>query len=224
MEAAIVLSATTQKRANKFGFYFNFSYLCKRKTNITGIMKKQLTIVAIVGLAVLAGCKEKKQTQDIIAPRVEEAKPAGPIRMQPYNDQREIQWLGKIYKVEISRTPSDSLPKVKDETGQQFVDNRISLVVRRSDGSVAISKSFTKATFDAYIDARYRKEGILEGLVFDEVDEQNLDFAASVCLPQTDEYIPLEVTIDNYGNVKIERDSQMDTNGDNNDSNDDDDI
>jgi hypothetical protein len=93
-------------------------------------------------------------------------------------------------------------------------------VVRRTDGSVAISKTFTKANFDAYIDARYRKEGILEGLVFDDVDEQDLEFAASVCLPQTDEYIPLEVTINNYGNVKIERDSQMDTNGDNNDDDD----
>ena len=184
-------------------------------------MNKKTMIMALTAVLALAGCKEKKQTQDIIAPRVEEAKPAGPIRMQPYNDQREIQWLGKIYKVEISRTPSDSLPKVKDETGQQFVDNRISLVVRRTDGSVAISKTFTKANFDAYIDARYRKEGILEGLVFDDVDEQDLEFAASVCLPQTDEYIPLEVTINNYGNVKIERDSQMDTNGD---TNDDDDI
>jgi hypothetical protein len=55
--------------------------------------------------------------------------------------------------------------------------------------------------------------GILEGLVFDEVDDLQLEFAASVSLPQTDEYIPLEVKIDNMGNVKIERDSQMDTNG-----------
>ena len=185
-------------------------------------MNKQTTILALAAMLALTGCKEKKQSQDIIAPRVEEVKPSGPVRMQPYNDQREVQWLGKIYKVEISRTPSDSLPKVKDETGQQFVDNRISLVIRRSDGSVAISKTFTKASFDAYIDAHYRKSGILEGLVFDEVDDQNLEFAASVSLPQTDEYIPLEVTIDNFGNVKIERDSQMDTNGA--DDDDDDDI
>ena len=45
------------------------------------------------------------------------------------------------------------------------------------------------------------------------MDGQQLTFAASVCLPQTDEYIPLEVKVDNFGNVKIERDSQMDTNG-----------
>ena len=177
-------------------------------------MNKNTTIMALACLLTLAGCKEKKQTQDIIAPRIEVAKPSGPIRMQPYNDQRDVKWLGKTYKVEINRTPSDSLPMVKDETGQKFVDNRISLVVRRADGSVAIQKSFTKATFEGYIDAGYRKAGILEGLVFDEVDDQQLKFAASVCLPQTDEYIPLNVQIDNFGNVRIARDSQMDTNGD----------
>jgi hypothetical protein len=164
-------------------------------------------------MALLAACKEKKQPQDIIAPRVEEPMPQAPIRMQPYSDVRSVAWLGKEYKVEVSREASDSLPLVSDETGQKFVDNRITVVVRRADGSVAISKSFTKAAFDAYIDEHYRKMGILEGLVFDAVDDLQLEFAASVSLPQTDEYIPLEVKIDNMGNVKIERDSQMDTNG-----------
>lgn len=173
----------------------------------------QLAVLAVTGLVVLAGCKEKKQTQDIIAPRLEVQKPSGPIRMQPYSDERSVEWLGKEYKVEVKRTPDDSLHMVKDETGQQFVDNRIVLVVRRADGSVAIQKTFTKAAFENYIDASYRQQGILEGLVFDVVDGQQLGFAASVCLPQTDEYIPLEVRIDNFGNVTIRRDSEMDTNG-----------
>ena len=133
--------------------------------------------------------------------------------MQPYSDQRSVQWLGKEYKIEVKRTPDDSLRMVKDETGQKFVDNRIALVVRRTDGSVAIQKAFTKAAFENYIDASFRKQGILEGLVFDKVDGQQLAFAASVCLPQTDEYIPLEVRIDNFGNVIIKRDSEMDTYG-----------
>jgi hypothetical protein len=172
-----------------------------------------ISILAMAGLACFVSCKEKQQPQDIIAPKIEVAKPSAPIRMQPYSDTRNVAWLGKEYKVEVSREASDSLPLVSDETGQKFVDNRITVVVRRADGSVAISKSFTKAAFDAYIDEHYRKMGILEGLVFDEVDDLLLEFAASVSLPQTDEYIPLEVKIDNMGNVKIERDSQMDTNG-----------
>ena len=187
-------------------------------------MNRKIFIVAIAGLAMLAGCKEKKQTQDIIAPRLETPKPQAPIRMQSYNDARNVQWLGKEYKIEVSRVASDSLPMVKDESGQKFVDNRITIRVLRSDGSVAISKSFTKASFEPYIDATYRKMGILEGLVFDEVNGQLLEFAASVSLPQTDEYIPLEVKIDNFGNVKIERDSQMDTNGSEGNGEDDEDL
>ena len=35
----------------------------------------------------------------------------------------------------------------------------------------------------------------------------------SKALPQTDEYIPLEVKIDNFGNLAIKRDTEMDTNG-----------
>jgi hypothetical protein len=176
-------------------------------------MNGKYTIALMAALTVLTGCKEKKQTQDIIAPKIETPKATGPVRMQSYNDSRSIQWLGKLYKVEISRTPSDSLPMVKDETGQTFVDNLITLNIIRADGSVAISKTFTKDSFDAYITSNYRKDGILEGLVFDEVDGQQLEFAASISLPQTDEYIPLEVKIDNFGNVKIERDSEMDTTG-----------
>ena len=176
-------------------------------------MNKSLIIIAFAVLTAVTACKEKKQEQNFIAPKIEAKGPSAPIKMQPYHDTRDVQWLGKLYKVEVSRTPSDSLPMVKDETGQQFVDNCITLRVLRADGTVAISKSFTKATFDSHIDGHYRKAGILEGLVFDETDGQQLSFAASVSLPQTDEYIPLEVKIDNFGNVAIKRDSEMDTNG-----------
>lgn len=194
-----------------FAFLVNYCYLCGCFNRIT--MNKRLTLALLAALTLLTACKEKKQTQDIIAPKVEAPKLSGPIRMQPYDNTRDVQWLGKLYKVQVIRTANDSLPMVKDETGQKFVDNRINVIVRRADGSVAINKSFTKAYFDRYLDAHYREMGILEGLVFDEVDGQRLEFAASVCLPQTDEYIPLEVKIDNFGNVSVERDSELDTTG-----------
>ena len=177
-------------------------------------MDKKIVITLLAGLLLTGSCKEKKVHDDIIAPRIETAAPSGPERMQAYNDSRDVLWLGKSYKVEVNRTPSDSLPTVTDERGKKFVDNRISVLVRRSDGSVAISKSFTKANFTPYLDRKYSQEGILEGLVFDEVDGNQLSFAASVCLPQTDEYIPLKVVIDNMGSVSISRDTELDTHGD----------
>lgn len=176
-------------------------------------MNKLFPIISVVGLVLLCGCKEKKQPEDIIAPKVEVSKPQGPIRMQNYDDQKEVAWLGKQYTVEIKRTASDSLQMVKDESGQQFVDNEISLRIVRADGSVFFKKLFTKATFNAQLDDDYRHTGILEGLVFDKVDGNQLNFAASVCHPQTDEYIPLVLTVDNYGNIAIKRDTEMDTRG-----------
>mgnify|MGYP001772364843 FL=1 len=49
-------------------------------------------------------------------------------------------------------------------------------------------------------------------MVFDRIDGQTLRFAASVSHPGTDEYIPIVVTIDRFANVSIKRDTQLDTN------------
>ena len=153
----------------------------------------------------------KKESDTIIAPKLEKKKPSAPIRMQDYTQTREIEWNGSRLVSEIRRTADDSLAMVTDETGQKFVDNSIELVVRRADGSVFFKKTFTKEAFDQYLDNDYRKTGILEGLVFDRVDESSLRFAASVSHPQTDEYIPLIVTVSKAGKLGIERDTQLDT-------------
>ena len=174
---------------------------------------KKIQLLAVILMAVLAiSCSKKKESKDIIVPTAEVVKPKAPISMQPYNQQQEVEWLDKSYQVIINRVADDSLQMVQDETGQKFVDNRITLRVIRADGSVFFKKVFTKGNFDAQLDDDYRKTGILEGLVFDKVDGNNLVFAGSVSHPQTDEYIPLVVTVSNFGNISIKRDDQMDTN------------
>ena len=175
-------------------------------------MKKIQLLAALLMAVLTISCGKKKESKDIIVPTVEVVKPKAPISMQPYNQQQEVKWLDKSYQVFIDRVADDSLRMVQDETGQKFVDNRITLRVIRADGSVFFKKVFTKATFDAQLDDDYRQTGILEGLVFDKVDGNNLIFAGSVSHPQTDEYIPLVVTVSNFGNVTIKRDDQMDTN------------
>ena len=75
------------------------------------------------------------------------------------------------------------------------------------------TRVFTKSTFEAQLDDDYRQTGILEGIVFDQIDGNNLVFAGSVSHPQTDEYIPLVITVSNFGDVTLKRDDQMDTSG-----------
>ena len=169
---------------------------------------KSVMALAFVGL-ITTSCGKKKQHDDIIVQETEAPKPQAPIRMQDYKDVKDIQWLGKQYQVEVTRTASDSLAMVKDESGQEFVDNRIVLKVIRQDGTVFCTKTFTKSAFNACLDDDYRKTGILEGFVFDKAEGNQLFFAASVCHPQTDEYIPMVVTVSNFGEVGIAKDQQM---------------
>ena len=169
---------------------------------------KSVMALAFVGL-ITTSCGKKKQHDDIIVQETEVPQPQAPIRMQDYKDVKDVQWLGKQYQVEVTRTACDSLAMVKDESGQQFVDNRIVLKVIRQDGSVFCTKTFTKSAFSACLDDDYRKTGILEGFVFDKAEGNQLFFAASVCHPQTDEYIPMVVTLSNFAEVGISKDQQM---------------
>jgi len=177
-------------------------------------MKRLFQIVVLIAACSLfTGCKEKKKSDVIIATKPEKPKPSAPIRMQDYQQLTDVKWLDKNYQIEVKRMPDDSLRMVKNEDGQQFVDNRISLRIFRADGSVFFSRSFTKAAFEPYLDSDYRHTGILEGFVFDKVEGANLFFAASVSHPQTDEYIPMVVSVSSQGEVGIRLDNDLDTTG-----------
>lgn len=169
-----------------------------------------------LGLAAASfvGCGQKKTTSDIITRKAAKPVVSSPVRMQEYSQEKTLDWGGGTVTCKIRRTACDSLPMVKDETGQKFVDNAISLTITRGDGSLLLAKTFTKESFNAALDDDYRRTGILEGLVFDRIEGGNLRFAASVCHPQTDEYIPLVVEVSHSGQVNVSRDTQLDTNAD----------
>jgi hypothetical protein len=176
------------------------------------IMKQTLSMLLLACMVVvLAACGGKKKSNDIIAPRIVKVQPKEPIRMQPYLDERKVEWIGKTYFVTIGRQPSDSLPMVKDETGQKYVDNVFSLKVSRKDGSVFYTRTFTKKALTQYLDDDFNKTGVFEGLVFDKAEGDYLFFGASVGHPQSDEYIPLVFRLSRMGELTIKRDTQMDS-------------
>lgn len=175
-------------------------------------MKKIISIVCILAAATfVTGCGEKKKSDNIITKKEVKKTPSAPIKMQEYNQTTDITLAGSQLTCSIHRMPCDSLDIVKDETGQPYVDNNIELNITRTDGSVFFHKTFTKKSFDSFLDDDYRHTGILEGLVFDKNDGNILRFAASVSHPNTDEYIPLLVKIDRKGNMTVERDVNLDT-------------
>lgn len=200
---------------SRFSFAFLSTFRTFAKEIIKTIMKKLLFAAGMTALAlVLAACSEKKKSDDIITQRVVEVKPSAPIKMQEYNDSRDVEWIGKTYHVTVHRQPSDSLHMVEDETGQKFVDNVFKVTVSRSDGSIFFNRTFTKPFFAQYVNEDFRKTGILEGIVFDKADGDWLVFAASVGHPQTDEYMPLVMRLSRMGNLEVKLDTQMDTSSD----------
>lgn len=175
-------------------------------------MKRVIWNVCLATVVVtLFACGNKKKSEDIIAQRVVKVEPKAPVRMQENTDGRDVQWIGKTYHIAVHRQPADSLPMVKDETGQEYVDNVFTLAVSREDGSVFFSRKFTKSNFAQYVPEDFRKTGILEGLVFDKADGDWLVFAASVGRPQTDEYIPLVVRLSRMSALEIKQDTELDT-------------
>lgn len=170
--------------------------------NISNIITTSLAVLT------LAGCGKKNQSDVIIMEKIETPKPAAPVRMGDYHDTDVISWLGNKYTYDILRAPCDSLPKVTDEDGQKYVDNNVTLTISRSDGSIFLSKTFTKHSFESALNANISKKGILDGFVFHEVDGDMLRFAASVSYPQSDESIPIIMRITRMGRISVERDTE----------------
>lgn len=178
-------------------------------------MKRVTIALSVVVAALLLGsCGNKKKNEDIITQRVVKAAPQGPIRMPENLDQRDVSWIGKTYHVAIHRVPADTLSLVKDDTGQQYVDNVFTLTVSRQDGSVFFTRKFVKTDFARLVGDDFRRTGILEGFVFDKANGDWLEFGASVGRPQTDEYIPLVVRLSRMGDIDMKVDTQLDTNSD----------
>lgn len=175
-------------------------------------MKRLLPLLAFaLLLTCMLSCSSKKKRDDIITTKYEKPAPQGPIRTDNYKDSKPFKWQDRDYVCTIERIADDSLPMVKDETGQQFVDNRVKVVISRADGSVFFNREFTKATFSSYIDDDFRETGILEGFVFDKVEPNEVRFACSVSRPQSDEYIPLILAVTRNGNIAITKDTRLDT-------------
>jgi len=170
-------------------------------------MTKQVLILTMVAAALLTGvsaCKEKKKSDDIIVAKYVPEQPKAPISMPTDKRKVDVNWLEKTYVVAVSRESDESLPMLTDETGQKYIDNRVSLSILRSDSSVFFKQSFTKESFASYIAGDLRQKGFLENIVFHGVEDQQLKFGVVVSRPGTDdEFVPLDLSIDRMGGMAI---------------------
>ena len=140
----------------------------------------------VLAFGVLMGvvaCKEKKQTDVIITtkPVPEAKKPTQ--KVGDYETTTPVDWVGSTYQVLVERKADESLPLADDGQGNKYYDNRITVKIIRKDGSEFFNRTFVKEDFSAYVDALYKKNSALLGIVLDRAEADYLVFAASVGSP-----------------------------------------
>jgi hypothetical protein len=176
-------------------------------------LMKRLAAASLMVLAVLAvaSCKEKKRDYIIVSHKPIVVKSNKPKSMGDMTQSREINWLGQTYKLTMSLRSDTSLPLASDGE-QKYYDNRITLRILRSDGSVFFDRTFTKADFKSYVNRQYYNDGALLGIVFDKVEGNNICFAASVGSPDksSDEFVPLVLKVSNTGGVSVSQSAMTD--------------
>ncbi|MCD8262460.1 MAG: DUF4738 domain-containing protein [Bacteroides sp.] len=168
-------------------------------------MRKLFAGLFLLSLVVIA-CGKKQgegiQKDEEVLMQNSSGQADGTEKMQPFNSTLSVNYKNKEYTLQISRTPDENLPKVKSASGTVFVDNRISLLIRRGLETI-FNKEFTKDSFNSLIDTGFLKNAILEGMVYDRTTDKGIVFATSVCYPQTDLYYPVSVTITPDGKMSM---------------------
>ena len=156
-------------------------------------MKNIVYILVCASVIFFTACssqdKDKKDGTQVLMQDSTEI--AGPQRMQVSDVKTSFTYKGKEYQSSVVRRPDESLPIVKNEQGEKFVDNRITL--RITCGG--------KQVVDKY--------SILEGLVYDKTTPQGIIYAASVCYPQSDLYVPIRLTITADGKISMAKEELM---------------
>lgn len=173
-------------------------------------MKNIVYTLAWVSLILFSSCSSKSKDGNDLQVLMQDtvATTTLPQRMQVSDVKTAFTFKGKEYHSSVVRRPDDSLPVVTDEQGAKFVDNHIALRIT-CGGKVVVDRIFTKDSFASLVDAKFLKHAILEGLVFDKATTQGMIYAASVCYPQSDLYIPIRLTVNADGKISMVKEELM---------------
>lgn len=176
--------------------------------------RKYTLLASTLAVALLvSSCGKKEESNNIIIKKKVEQSPRkkATAQMDAFVYTKEVQWVGSTYTIKINRAADKSLPVVADESGSKYYDNRITLTVVRQDGSTFFTRTFSKEDFRSVLGNDYTHDGILLGLMYTETLQDDLKFVASVGSPDplSDEHIPMIVTLNRMGSVRIAKDRNL---------------
>ncbi|WP_294481455.1 DUF4738 domain-containing protein [uncultured Bacteroides sp.] len=169
-------------------------------------MRKLIYLLLLPLAVAVTACGGKKQSSEheSLLAKMDSVDAHGLQRMQTSKSEMDMKFKGKEYHSVVTRTPDEGLPHVSNEMGDTYVDNKIVLRLTRGSETV-LNKTFTKNDFSSVVDADFLSKSVLEGIVYDKTTPQGIVFAASVCYPQTDLYVPLSITVTADGRMSIRK-------------------
>lgn len=172
-------------------------------------MKKSVLYVAVIWMGIACSCGSDAKKGDQLAADSTKVEKSIRPQMQPSVASQTATLNSKEYSFSISRHPDAELPEVKLEDGSSYMDNSIDLKITQG-GTEVYHHIFKKEDFRNVVPARFMEHAILEGLVFDRIENRRFLFAASVCYPMTDLYVPARVLVSPQGSMSIEKEDSMD--------------
>ena len=172
-------------------------------------MKKLIYLFPYLFLLFITACGGNKKAEEKSLLLMQDSVDVhGLQRMQVSKSDVDIKFKGKDYHSFISRTPDEDLPLVRDDRGNRFVDNKILLRLTRGNEQI-FNMTFTKRNFASIVGEDFLSKSILEGMVYNKTTPQGIVFAASVCYPQTDLYVPISITITADGKMTMVREELL---------------
>lgn len=165
-------------------------------------------VTCVVMLSVISCTSRNKGGDDVQVLMKDSTVISAPQRMQVSDTKVTITYKGREYCSSVVRRPDESLPVVTNEQGERFIDNSIALRIT-CGGKQIVDKVFTKESFVSLVDARFLKYAILEGLVYDKTTPQGIIYAASICYPQSDLYVPLRLTVSADGKISMAKEELL---------------
>lgn len=161
-----------------------------------------------MAVCLLAACSSHKKggADEIVVLMKDEG--GGSQRMQESDSKNSFTYKGKEYQSRVIRRPDEKLPLVTNEQGETFVDNSITLQITTGGKSI-VDKVFTKQSFAALVDRNFLKHAILERVVYDRNTSAGMVYAASLCYPQSDLYVPLSITVSADGKIALAKEDLL---------------
>ena len=130
-------------------------------------------------------------------------------RMPDYNFSDTVRMGSHQFVYTIHREADASLPKVKDEVGDTYLDNFYQLIIER-DNAAFFERRFAKSDLRPQLARDFQRNGIIDGFRFISAGEGRLQFGLCVSYPESDMSAPFILTIGPDASYSIEADDVMD--------------